>query len=64
MKNLKKFSEIEKELKSQKYYFAEKYNVSEIGVFGSYARGEATEKSDLDLLVSYKEKTNFFEIFT
>lgn len=30
---------------------AEKYNVEEIYLFGSYARGEATEDSDLDFLV-------------
>jgi uncharacterized protein len=28
-----------------------KYPVSRIGVFGSYARGEATEKSDIDIAV-------------
>lgn len=28
-----------------------KYPVSRIGVFGSYARGEATENSDLDIAV-------------
>ena len=30
---------------------AEKYNVEEIYLFGSYARGEATKDSDLDFLV-------------
>ena len=30
---------------------AEKYHVKEIYLFGSYARGEADEKSDLDFLV-------------
>lgn len=30
---------------------AEKYNVEAIYLFGSYARGEATAKSDLDFLV-------------
>ena len=28
-----------------------KYNIDEIYLFGSYARGEATEDSDLDFLV-------------
>jgi uncharacterized protein len=28
-----------------------KYPISRIGVFGSYARGEATEKSDIDIAV-------------
>ncbi|MCD8214729.1 MAG: nucleotidyltransferase domain-containing protein [Clostridiales bacterium] len=30
---------------------AEKYQAEEIYLFGSYARGEATEESDLDFLV-------------
>ncbi len=29
---------------------AEKYNICEVYVFGSYARGEADEKSDVDIL--------------
>jgi uncharacterized protein len=28
-----------------------KYPISRLGVFGSYARGEATEKSDIDIVV-------------
>jgi predicted nucleotidyltransferase len=28
-----------------------KYPISRLGVFGSYARGEATEKSDIDIAV-------------
>ena len=30
---------------------AEKYHISEVYIFGSYARGEATAESDIDLLV-------------
>jgi predicted nucleotidyltransferase len=29
----------------------EKYGVTSIGVFGSYARGEATQTSDIDIIV-------------
>jgi len=31
--------------------FAEKYNVVRIGVFGSVARGQQTEESDIDVAV-------------
>ena len=34
---------------------AEKYHVKEIYLFGSYARGEADENSDLDFLVYIDE---------
>ncbi len=30
---------------------ADKYRISEVYLFGSYARGDATEESDLDFLV-------------
>jgi predicted nucleotidyltransferase len=32
----------------------EKYKVKEIGIFGSYVRGEQTEKSDVDILVEFE----------
>jgi len=34
---------------------AEKYQVSKIDLFGSYANGNMTEKSDVDFLVKFKE---------
>lgn len=40
------------ELRKQKPLLKERYFVNEIGVFGSFARGEATEDSDIDLLVT------------
>jgi len=33
---------------------AEKYNIPAVYVFGSYARGEATEDSDVDVLIQDK----------
>lgn len=37
---------------------AGRHGVSEIRVFGSFARGEETEDSDVDLLVKVEEKTS------
>ena len=34
---------------------AEKYQISKIDLFGSYANGNMTEKSDIDFLVKFKE---------
>lgn len=42
-------------------YFADK-SVRRVQVFGSYARGEATAASDLDLLLSY-EPTSSLTLF-
>lgn len=43
-----------------------RFGVKEIGLFGSYARSEATEKSDIDLLVdidsNYKTFRNFLAL--
>jgi predicted nucleotidyltransferase len=38
-------------LRSQMPELQKKYPIGQIGVFGSYARGEATEKSDIDIAV-------------
>lgn len=38
-----------------------RYRVKEIGVFGSYVRGEQKKKSDIDILVEYSETPVFFE---
>lgn len=38
-------------LKSQLPMLRERFYVTQIGIFGSFARGEATEKSDIDFLV-------------
>ncbi len=39
-------------LRDKMPYLREHYNVSEIGLFGSYVRGEADDKSDIDIIVS------------
>ena len=36
------------------------YGIKDIGLFGSYARGEQTDRSDIDILIDfYPEKENF-----
>jgi hypothetical protein len=54
-----KREEIETILKQQKTYLAENYFVSKIGVFGSYARNEQTEESDIDILVEFSRPVGF-----
>jgi predicted nucleotidyltransferase len=38
-------------LKSRKDFLRKKYGVTSISLFGSYARGEETEESDIDFFV-------------
>lgn len=35
------------------------FGVNKIGLFGSYLRNEATEQSDIDLLVDIQKEKNF-----
>ena len=50
-------------LVQNKGYFLQKYHLVKLGVFGSYARGEQTKGSDLDLIVEFEENTpNLSEI--
>lgn len=53
------------ELQSHKkmiYQIAEKYGATRIRVFGSVARGDADEKSDVDLLVNLEENRSLFDL--
>jgi uncharacterized protein len=45
--------EIDKILKKNKPMLKKKFNVEKIGIFGSYARGEETKQSDIDILVTF-----------
>jgi len=51
----KTLNEIKKILLEHKKELKEKYKVKTIGIFGSYARGEQKETSDIDILVEFYE---------
>ena len=42
-------------LKSEKSVLSQKFGVEEIALFGSYARNEQNDDSDIDVLVKLKE---------
>lgn len=44
-------------LREQKLFLHEKFHVAKIGLFGSFARGENTERSDIDFLVVIETDT-------
>jgi len=50
---------IKEVLETHKAEIIEKFHVAEIGVFGSYARGEHTKESDIDILVSFSKPIGF-----
>ena len=39
-----------------------KYPTNQIGIFGSYARNEENENSDLDILISFKNNINLLQL--
>lgn len=49
-------TEIRTELKRHKRAIIKKYKVREIGIFGSFVRGEQKKRSDVDVLVEYNEE--------
>jgi len=57
---MKGLDEIKKILSANKKKIMQKYNVSEIGVFGSYVSGTPHKTSDVDILVEYREKPDLF----
>lgn len=59
---------IPKIIQSSKQKIAEicrRYQISELSLFGSQARGDFTEKSDFDFLVEFSPEANidYFELF-
>lgn len=50
---MKQREEIERILREHKAELRERYGVREIGLFGSYVRGEQRRRSDVDVLVEF-----------
>ena len=59
---MKTFKEIEKILKENKAILAERFKVKEIGIFGSYVRGEQKKKSDVDIFVEFSEPVSLLHL--
>ena len=50
-------------LTENKTYFRSHFYCSEIGLFGSFARNEQTNESDIDILVVFEPETpNLYEV--
>jgi uncharacterized protein len=44
-------------LREKKAPFAAKYRIVSLGLFGSFAKGETSENSDIDILVEFAPET-------
>ena len=49
------------EIKEKIEEFLKKHGIKKASVFGSYARGDATLDSDIDLLVEFPEETSLLD---
>ncbi len=57
-----RLDELLKEKRDEVLRFAAKYGARNIRVFGSLARGEADEKSDIDFLVEMEPGTSLLDL--
>jgi len=46
-------------IKNEKPHLADEFNVKKIGLFGSFARGRQTGKSDIDIVVEFSKPIGF-----
>lgn len=51
------------QIKDKIYPVAEKYDLSKVYLFGSYARGEADEKSDVDVALELEDESSYFDVY-
>lgn len=56
-----KLTQIKEKIASRKASISKEFKVKEIGVFGSYVRGEQKKKSDIDILVEFSEPISLFK---
>ena len=59
---MKNMDEIIKILTEHKEELKKKYKIKEIKIFGSYARGEQKETSDIDIIVDFEETPTLIEL--
>lgn len=62
---MKKFAEIRDILLAKKEDISKRFGVKQIGIFGSYVRGEEGKDSDIDVLVKFeKDKKTLITTWT
>jgi predicted nucleotidyltransferase len=59
---MKTLEEIKQTLREMKPLLQEQYRVTQLGIFGSYARGEQTQASDVDILIDYDQAPTLFKL--
>lgn len=58
---MKKLKQIQTLLALSKDELRKRYKVKELGIFGSYAKGEQKKSSDIDILVKFNPNATLFD---
>jgi hypothetical protein len=58
---MKKVDKIKEILAKRKLELRQRFKVKDIGIFGSFVRGEQKRDSDVDILVEFAEPVGLFE---
>ena len=61
MKQFSNLKEIKSIIKQHRQELERKFKVKELGIFGSYVRGEQKKRSDIDILVEFQEPIGLFK---
>ncbi len=60
---MKSFEEIKKKIEDRREELKVRFKIKDIGIFGSYVRGDQNETSDVDILVDYfDEHISLFDV--
>ncbi len=59
---MRTLEDIKQLLQQNKSVLQENYKVTELGIFGSYVRGEQNESSDVDVLIDYEKAPTLFKL--
>lgn len=51
------------DIKARVIPIAKRYNLQAVYLFGSYARGEADDNSDIDLAIEPSDETSYFDAY-
>ncbi|HHT9125917.1 MAG TPA: nucleotidyltransferase family protein [Candidatus Brocadiia bacterium] len=57
---MKEIERIKNEIRRNLPFLRDKYKVKEIGIFGSYVKGEQRKRSDVDILIDFYETIDLF----
>ena len=62
MKKMKSFKEIKEIINFHRKILEEEFKVKTVAIFGSYARGENTQESDLDVIVEFSSPVSLLHV--